>query len=366
MRFPCPYVFAVLFAPVFALLGITAFAQSSAHVLPEHRLNLRSSPTLESDVIRVLTPDIALDIVGRSSDGVWLQVATPDDEIGWVAAVYVDANGSAENVPVTYAADDPAMGVELAARIVEHLDILARVGHSTGKDAHRFAKVGDSLTATRHFLVPFGDGDYELAEFARLQDVIDYFSSGAGENPFSRTSLAAASGWTTSAVLDPEYADAELCQPDESPLACEYRVYRPAVALIAFGSNDVQRLYPARFEQNLLDIIALSMENGVIPVLATLPPRDNYGEEVRAFNQIVRRLGYKYAVPVWDLSTALGLLPGTALTDDGIHLTIPPQGYPGSANFKESNLIFGYVVRNLTALHALESLIPLLEQHYSP
>jgi hypothetical protein len=63
---------------------------------------------------------------------------------------------------------------------------------------------------------------------------------------FSNISIAAGSGCTSAGALDPTWANPAWCEQSESPLACEYRITNPSVALIMFGTNDDR--YMDRYE----------------------------------------------------------------------------------------------------------------------
>jgi hypothetical protein len=52
------------------------------------------------------------------------------------------------------------------------------------------------------------------------------------------------------------------------------------------------------------------------------------------------------------LQAALESLPNNGIDNDGIHLTIPPEGQSGV--FNDNNLKYGYTVRNLVTLQALD------------
>ncbi len=55
--------------------------------------------------------------------------------------------------------------------------------------------------------------------------------------------------------FDADSADPTTCLPDETPLVCEYRVVRPAVALIMLGTNDVLTMSTTRYEEFMRRVI---------------------------------------------------------------------------------------------------------------
>src|SRR4051794_39481472 len=60
-------------------------------------LNLRTGPSTEQSIVRVIQPNTQLTILGTSGD--WLNVKTPDGAVGYVVAKYVDLQGAAPSSP---------------------------------------------------------------------------------------------------------------------------------------------------------------------------------------------------------------------------------------------------------------------------
>jgi hypothetical protein len=222
-----------------------------------------------------------------------------------------------------------------------------------GNRANVFSKVGDSITVSNAFLKPFSEGNYNLRDYAYLQPVIDYYlvETARDNNSFANASLAAKGGWSVWHEFDADSADSSACLPGETPLVCEYRVVRPAVALILLGTNDVLTMSTGRYEEFMRRVIETSIDMGVIPVVSTLP--DYYSEEakVRAMNEIIVRLSREYQVPLWDYWASLQPYPKRGLSIDGVH---PSWAVP--ADFTPDYLHYGLTNRNLTALQALDTL----------
>ncbi len=330
------------------------------------RLRLRAGPSTAEAVLAMLDDNTELHIVGRSDDFYWLEVtALPSGLHGWVMRQYVETLIPLENVPVTFNTPALPTNAPLATpssqnypyieNITPHArDIFLR-GQSLGNRPTVFSKVGDSITANEAFLVPIGLGDYNLRDHTYLQPVIDYFSQTVARdaNSFANTSLAAKGGWSAWQVITPRYADPTLCQAGETPLECEYRLVRPSIALIMLGTNDVMTTPSGTYESWMRQIVKISLERGVIPVLSTIPDfkREGYEERVLELNGIIRRLAYEYDIPLWDYWAALQDLPNKGLSDDGVH---PSWAVP--ADFKPYFLQYGMTMRNLTALQALDAI----------
>ena len=215
-----------------------------------------------------------------------------------------------------------------------------KAGLAKGNSARAFAKVGDCETSTDWFLADFDRGRrfYDLGTFTALQKVIDYYAGS-----FQRKSAASARGFTAASALTAMWADPKVCLVNETPLACEYRLHKPAVVLIMLGTNDVN--HKSTFEANLRKILDQTLERGILPVLVT--KADNL-EGDQLLNLTMVRLAYEYDLPVWNFWLAVQGLPGNGLQPDGAHLTHAPNKFSDPVA-----LLSAWPVRNLTALQVL-------------
>jgi len=323
-------------------------------------LNFRATPGTAGDLIKKLDAKTPLKIIGRTADDAWLEVIIPDGTIGWVYSAYVtvmsdltlvDVTGMAENAQV----GAPAVSNNVVSGVSSHARQIFLDGLAKGSIPYAFTRVGDSITASPNFLTPIGQGNYNLADYGYLGGAINFFSgpNGRGANPFSASSVAAHNGWSTESVLNPANASGG-CNAGETPLECEYRLTKPAVALIMFGTNDAGGMPSATFRANLQIIVQKSIDMGVIPVLSTIPPKQyNPATDGRIFefNQIITATARAYDVPLWDYYSAMAVLPDEGLASDGVHPSPASDGL--NAVFDDSHLQYGYVVRNLTALQVL-------------
>lgn len=225
------------------------------------------------------------------------------------------------------------------------------VGQRQGRDPAMFAKVGDSMTASDEFLVPLV-GDYALGDYDELQAVLDHFAPDA----FARQSTAATEGFMTISVLDPLWAGEE-CEPNESPLLCEYRQANPAFALVMFGTNDVLAIDAATFDYYLRTLVIETANAGVVPIMFTFPPRPEDVEKSLLFSRIIVTIAADYDLPLVNLLVALEPLPDYGVDpDDTLHLTTPELPAT-TATFTEEGLTAGYTVRNLITLQALYAIL---------
>ena len=116
----------------------------------------------------------------------------------------------------------------------------------TGGQPDVFAKVGASATASESFLHCFAGTRVDLAGRVELQPALDFFRGGdaAGTTPFDRTSLSAvvgmSAGWAISG--------------DPSPLESELAAIDPRLAVVMYGTNDIQLRNLPAYADNLLTL----------------------------------------------------------------------------------------------------------------
>lgn len=237
--------------------------------------------------------------------------------------------------------------------------------NNLGNSPYRFAKIGDQNTANAAFLMGLGNGIYNFDIYAGLEPLTTYFGvpvrneAGTDRNSFAVTSLAAAPGWSTANVLTPNASNSPLCLANETPLACELRNTRPSIALIMLGTNDVGAFSasPKAFRNNLQTILNITLSQGAVPVLSTIPERIDGATDsstILALNAEIVDIASAANVPLWNFWSAIRDLPGSGLSADGVTLSTPPAGILPT-DFSASGLAYGFNQRNLTALQVLDS-----------
>ena len=214
-------------------------------------------------------------------------------------------------------------------------------GLTRGNNPNAFSKIGDCGSTPAWFLGDFDRGPrfYSLGEYTGLEGVIKAF-----QGSYGRTSLAAKSGFNASSVFSLLWSDRTQCEANETPLACEYRLHKPAFAFITLGSNDVY--HQDTFEQQMRAIIEYSIDRGVVPVLST--KADNL-EGDGSLNATIARLAREYEVPLWNYWLAVQPLPDYGLQEDQVHLTWGPNQFDNPQAMKSA-----WTIRNLTALQILD------------
>ncbi len=213
-------------------------------------------------------------------------------------------------------------------------------GLALGNNPNAFSKVGDCESSTEWYLGDFDKGLYNLGPYTSLEPVIKQYAGS-----YSRLSLATKPGFTAASLMVPLWSTDKTCGDDEAPLACEYRLNRPSIALITVGTNDIHR--PEKFEANLRRVIDYTIAQGALPVLAT--KADNL-EKNGSINATIAQLAYEYELPLWNFWLAVQPLYHGGLQEDGAHLTWNPNDFSNPNNLKQA-----WPVRNLTALQVLDA-----------
>ena len=234
--------------------------------------------------------------------------------------------------------------MQMAAVPTEISDSMRKVyqrGLDMGNDPKRFSVIGDCQNVSSYFLSTFDKpGDFSLGEYAYLQPTIEYY-----QGSFSRTSLAVKGGFNVAAVLSPLRADPKACNPGESPLDCELRVWNPSVVFVGmetWWSKEPEQEY----DKYMRRVIERILETGAVPIIAT--KADNL-EGDHSINATIAQIAYDYDIPLWNFWAAVQPLPNHGLWSDGFHLTFARNFFDDPVRMKNA-----WPWRNLTALQTLD------------
>ncbi len=196
------------------------------------------------------------------------------------------------------------------------LEIYQR-GLALGNDPHAFSKIGDCQSVPASFFGIYETDRYSFApEYQYLQETVDFY-----QGSFAREGESVRGGFNASSVLLPFWANAEVCEPGESPMACENRIHNPSVVIISLEVWFEGRT-PDVYEKYLRQIIEYNLEQGTLPILAT--KADNV-EGDHSINRTIAQLAYEYDLPLWNYWRAVQPLPNHGLdpTDPtGFHLNV--------------------------------------------
>ena len=210
-----------------------------------------------------------------------------------------------------------------------------------------FAKVGNSITVSTNFLNCFAGSNVDLAGRTHLAPTVSHFkASVGGATSWDRKSLCATGGWPAFKAL----------AGSPSPLQKEISAGSPRFAVVMFGTNDIGYKNITRYADNMLDITDGLIKEGVIPLLTTIPPRDDSASadlEVPRYNAVVRAVAQARQVPMVDYHRELLPLAKHGLAGDGVHPNAYYSGGSKTCAFTAKGLTYGYNVRNLITLEGL-------------
>ncbi len=233
---------------------------------------------------------------------------------------------------------------------------------SEGLQEDVFAKVGASATKSLNFLHCFDGDDIELDGREELRDTILYFRGGeaGGVSPFERESLTVTVGWSALHAL----------RGDPSPLEQELEAIHPRYAVVMYGTNDIQLGSITRYSDNMMNLVDLLLDWGVIPVMSSIMPRDDSAtadEQVPRYNMVVRGIAQALQVPFIDYHRELVVLPDHGLAGDGVHPNVHYEsGSPRACFFDDEGLLHGYNIRNLITIHTLDRVRRVLDGDEAP
>ncbi len=161
-------------------------------------------------------------------------------------------------------------------------------------------------------------GNYWFADgYDHLEETVQQF-----RGSFDRDGQAVRGGFNVASVLSPLWSDRQACQKGENPLECEFRMWRPSIAIIS-----METWFPGRtaetYEDYLRQIVEFTLAHKTVPILAT--KADNT-EGNHTINLAVARVAYEYDLPLWNFWLAVQPLEGHGLDwardKDGFHITV--------------------------------------------
>ena len=190
-----------------------------------------------------------------------------------------------------------------------------REGMAQGRDPKAFSIIGDCHSAPDVLFARLVD-----PEFTRPPEYSPYIETiGTYSESWGREFVTVKNGMSAASVLSPYWNDEDLCEAEETPLACEIRLHNPSIIIISIGTNWLEEDYEPfeKYYGNVLDEIIAA---GIVPVIATKadPTAPDF-----PLNRIMSRLAYEYDVPMWNFWAAVQDLPDHGLDvdyEEGHHL----------------------------------------------
>ncbi len=238
--------------------------------------------------------------------------------------------------PIPYYWRDWPVTPELSYRAQEILHLAL---DNSSLDSHAFSKVGDCQFTPATFLGGFVDGVYAIPD--GYADTVAWFA-----DSMTAESVTAANGLGISSVLDPMFGLAKgntQCQANETPLDCELRIHRPAVVLIAMGTNWAPHA-EISFEEYLRVVVDRTLVSGALPILAT--KADNIEGDWK-LDLAIAQVAYDYDLPLVNVWRSVQDLP-----NHGLEIA-KPQYLTGD----------GWMRRNYAWLNTLEQVRLVLEKN---
>ena len=229
----------------------------------------------------------------------------------------------------------------LTAELARHLQAIAALDPS--RNANVFSKIGDSNTVNPQYLGCFAGTQVDLSTHTSLQPALTYFLDGGS---FDRVSLCATVGWSAFSALTGA----------PTPLQQEVDAVAPRYATVMYGTNDVGFGDTHLFGRNMFTIIDTLVMQGVVPIVSTIPPRDDSASIdawVPRYNLVARGIAQARRVPFVDLHRELLPIPSHGLGPDGVHLNAYFSGSYRSCALTPVGLAFGHNTRNLATLEGL-------------
>lgn len=335
------------------------------------RLIVYTGPGETHDQADFLNAGVPVKIIERNHTGNWVRVVrtTEDGTVamdGWVISAFLnqDENLHYSQVPVNrdlldHNPDNVQDGLSIAElyslpvlpEVSDEMVEIYKRGQILGNHSDVITKVGDSLSVSDKYLTIFAADGYDLGPYDYMEDTLLYY-----RDSISGTSVASRIGLSTYVVFDPLWADKDLCNPNESPLDCEYRIKQPSVAFIMFGPNDVRSMTEVEYGEQMRLIVEATLERGIIPVVFTFsadPEVELWWQSIN-FNRELMGIADEYNIPVINLWAATRLLPDYGLDEDGIHLA--HSGYFYLKLSKGDEMFYGVTLQNLLALRMLDEI----------
>lgn len=348
-------------------LSLLAVAQSEPSIATAHTHSALYAGPGDTYLTKgvVITPGTAVNVLARNRIGNWLYIARPNSYEGWVMRGYftLDPALKFSTLPVKEDADgDPTYLASQTQKVLAQVPVIPTLsplmqlvfesGQALGNNPQAVSKVGDSVMANPQYLKPFGRSDVVLGNYDYLEETVRYYGASLAED-----SVSAQIGMTSYVVFDPLWSNANPnCEPNETPLACEYRIKKPSIAFVLFGANDIKHMTFEQFEGQLRQIVQESMNVGVIPVLSTFsisPENPLYAQAMR-FNLTIVNLAQELRVPLINYWLAARPLPAYGLDVDGVH---PLQTGFNFIKFDSGvESWYGVGLQNLLAIRTLDEI----------
>ena len=276
----------------------------------------RSAPSLTAPRAFPVFEGNLLTAVGRSADGNWVAVASPEGATGWLLRTYAVIEAGFGGLPVT---QTPAAGPITQASFPAYLSLPAaarqryRAALGAGRDGRAFTVAGACNSEAYAYVRRVATALYDTSGLTALHGAVQRFAPS-----FSRVSMAARGGYTVSSLFDPSWVEPGICPLGEGPLACEMRQTNASVIFIELGTGD--QFGWKDFEPHYRAIVDYALGVGALPILVTKADDLDHqqgGSPEGFINDVIRRLAAEKQLPLIDFHAATRGLPNFGLLDEG-------------------------------------------------
>ncbi len=282
---------------------------------------LRNDPSLISPNTYPVFKDERYPITARSADNLWVQLAVPKAAKGtWIMSGLGAVEGDLAGVPAApkpklkpLARVKPVPTAKGVPVVSPHAKAIYQQSAAKGRNPLMFTVIGDCNSQPTAYIGRLAAGLYDLSRYQAYQATVSRFT-----RSFPRISLSASGGFNSAATLDPTWADGFFCRKDESPLTCELRHSNASIVFIELGTGDTHIW--KEFEANYRTIVETVLSQGALPVLITKADGLESQEDTAPpefINEVIRKVGQEYDVPVMDFWLASRDLPNFGLIDEG-------------------------------------------------
>jgi hypothetical protein len=290
---------------------------------------VRAAPDYGSTRLASLFKGEVTTALNRDAAGNWVRVRYGGSSLGWLPLGVGKLGGDVLSLPVEGSSGVTVVDVPVAPAaatptepfpawvpaITANMSSIYRQAAANGRDPNMFALVGDCNSEEWLFLGVIAVGNWDYVRHPYLAPTVRQFS-----NAFVRNSVAVSGGFNTVAALDWGLANPTQCRSQESPFACELRVTNASLVFIELGTGD--HFTYEQFEGNYRRLIHYALSIGVLPILRTKADRletEEAGAPENYINDVIRRLGAEYDVPVLDFDLATRSMPNHGLLDEPGH-----------------------------------------------
>jgi hypothetical protein len=208
-----------------------------------------------------------------------------------------------------------------------------RQGLQSGVMPNTFSVVGDCQSEPEVFMGIYATDRNPITDrYPELLETIQLF-----QDSFQHDSVAVRDGLSAPSVLDPLWSDATRCEPTESPLACELRLYRPMIVFVNLGTNWRPDASTDAYAGYLRQIVDMIIASGAVPILTNKADNVEGGHRI---NLVTAQTAHEYDIPLMNFWLASDRLPNHGLDPARSDLYLTPEAWD---------------VRSFAALRTLDS-----------